>query len=172
MFHRVASDMALWFFKIESQADCLKFLLWEGRESSSVRVCMFAKVGYIVMSYNKWSRKLTFQKYLLLPHVCNLSILQQTATHCNTPHYAATHCSTPQHTATHGNTLQHIFRICTCWLFKCVPSFYSTTLQHTATHCNTLQHTATHFQNLYLSILHACAQLLLPPVLRERTIQT
>ena len=51
----------------------------------------------------------------------SLTILQHTATHCNTLQHTAAHCSTLQHTATHCNTLQH-----------------------TATHCNTLQHTATH----------------------------
>ena len=58
-----------------------------------------------------------FEKYLVLEG----SVLQHTATHCNTLQHTATHCNTLQRTATHCNSLQHT----------------ATHSQHTATHCNT-----------------------------------
>jgi len=84
------------------------------------------------------------------------TILQHTATHCNTPQHTATHCNTLQHTAIHCNTIQHTARRQTWHLHKwCnTPQHTAThcnTLQHTATHCNTLQHTATHFNKSNMS---------------------
>ena len=69
-----------------------------------------------------------------------LSLLQHTATHCNTLQHTATHCNTLQRTATYCNSLQRTATHCN-------------SLQLTATHCNTLQHTATH-----LGFEYACTQ--------------
>jgi len=44
------------------------------------------------------------------------SILQHTATHCDTLRHTATHCNTLQHTATHCNTL-HFSKHAVFWLF-------------------------------------------------------
>ena len=60
------------------------------------------------------------------------SLLQHTATHCNTV----------QHTATYCNTLSHKE------ISRTISKAYCNTLQHTATHCNTLPHTATHCNTL------------------------
>ena len=67
------------------------------------------------------------------------SVLQHTATHCNTLRLVCCCnsvelcCSVLQHTATHCNTLR---LLCCCNSIELCCSV----LQHTATHCNTLQH--------------------------------
>ena len=69
------------------------------------------------------------------------SLLQDTATHCNTL----------QHTATHCNTLQHNIKD----IAACDVPFWL--LRHTATHCNTLQHTATYCNGLHHTIKEIAA---------------
>ena len=59
-------------------------------------------------------------------------MLQNTATHCNTPPHIATHCNTLSHTHIHSTTRQ-----LNSW---------------SAPHCNTLQHTAPH--SLTLALAH------------------
>jgi len=88
------------------------------------------------------------------------SLLQHTATHCNTLQHTATHCNTLdtlQHTATHWNTLQFTATHCNALQHTATHCNTLDTLQytathcstqHTATHCNTLQHTATHCNTL------------------------
>jgi len=70
------------------------------------------------------------------------SRLQNTATHCTTPHASelsdcphALHSTTLNHTAPHCTTQHHI-------------APHVNTLQHTATHCNTPPHTATRYTTL------------------------
>jgi len=65
------------------------------------------------------------------------SILQHTATRCNTP----------QHTATHRNTQlkQHG---CIAYKHRQLFVAHCNTLQHAATHCTTPQHTATQCKTL------------------------
>ena len=61
------------------------------------------------------------------------SVLQHSATHCNTPRVSlATLCNTLQHTTIHCNTLRH------------TATHRESVLQHSATRCNTLRYTATH----------------------------
>ena len=86
------------------------------------------------------------------------TLLQHTATHCNTLQHTATHCTILHHTVTYCTVLQHTattqngsLKACQqanlLMKFKCV-STRCNTLQHTATHCNTLQHTAAHCSTL------------------------
>ena len=98
----------------------------------------------------------------LIGVLCSLSVvslLQHTATHCNTLQHTARQCNTLQHTATHcSNTLQQYTATTHCKtlqqqarpLWHCsnanISSTCCPTLQHTATtHCNNTlqQHTAT-----------------------------
>jgi len=84
---------------------------------------------------------------------CN-TLLQHTATHCNTLQHTAGYIyryrglnallDTLQHTAaTHCNTLQVIYIETAAWMRFLTPQYTTihcnTLLQHTATHCNTLQ---------------------------------
>jgi len=58
------------------------------------------------------------------------TLLQHTATHCNTLQHTATPCNTLQHTAIHCNEESAV---------SACASHYCDTLQHTAMHCNVLQ---------------------------------
>jgi len=90
-------------------------------------------------------KKLLFNKCIFLMMVARtyrMTLLQHTATHCNTLQQTTTHCNTLQHTK---QTARHPRYIACSVLAKThrVPA-----LQHTASHCNTLQHTATHCNTL------------------------
>ena len=74
------------------------------------------------------------------------SILQHTATHCNTLQHAATRCDTLQHTAPQCNNTSLPGATHHCHMSN-RPSRKSM-LKHTATHCHTLQHAATHCNTL------------------------
>jgi len=90
------------------------------------------------------------------------SILQHTASYCNTLQHTATHCNTLQHTATfpqsqleipctvYCNTLHHTATHCRDSMYSILQNTatHCNTLQHTASYCNTLQHTATHCNTL------------------------
>jgi len=72
------------------------------------------------------------------------SLLQHTATHCNTLQRTATHwthLNALEHTAIHWNTLQRIATHCNSLQQTATHCNTLDTLQHTATHCSTLQHT-------------------------------
>jgi len=103
------------------------------------------------------------------------TLLQHTATHCNTLQHTATHCNTLQHTLhLSENTqtpihllsikrhpfsfyliysdifrqMQHGVQLQDVVQLQLLAATHCNTLQHTTTHCNTLQHTATHCNTL------------------------